>query len=287
MQDNNSHNDIDRKLKEEEILRLTSLENKRFIRKSEREPRIGILTDDEILDYARNSIAASEIRLKRGFGTLSDKIKIYKRILIVMWIFIPFFVLLELAMLVSSNFLYSTIFAFLLGFVLWCTIYLLFLKDYSEEIYIPKEEEKKKVKPKAPKKTKPNLTSSHKSYEKKVYDLEELYKLKEGMAIDLIEKRFDSTSLTYDRFISVLNLCKTAFYNEVNITLAMTELSDKNNEQVTEELEEGMTTLKMIIGKLDELTNELVVDLGSENDSEVEYLLDEMENLIESVKDYK
>lgn len=286
MQDNNSHNDIDRKLKEEEILRLTSLENKRFIRKSEREPRIGILTDDEILDYARNSIAASEIRLKRGIGNLSDKIKIYKKLLTLMWIFTPFIMFFYLLALINGRSLFSILFLFLLGSIVWCTSYLLFLKDHTEKNKPPKEQ-KKKIKPKTSKKTKPNLTSSHKSYEKKVYDLEELYKLKEGMAIDLIEKRFDSTSLTYDRFISVLNLCKTAFYNEVNITLAMTELSDKNNEQVTEELEEGITTLKMIIGKLDELTNELVVDLGSENDSEVEYLLDEMENLIESVKDYK
>lgn len=66
-------NSFDETLKEKEIKRLTdSL--------GEEEPVKGILTDDEILKYAGRSKYASEIRLKRGIGDLSDKRKVHDEI---------------------------------------------------------------------------------------------------------------------------------------------------------------------------------------------------------------
>lgn len=53
-------------LREKEIQRLIDEEGKA-------NPIKGILTDDEILKYAGDSCTASEIRLKRGIGTQSDK----------------------------------------------------------------------------------------------------------------------------------------------------------------------------------------------------------------------
>ena len=46
--------------------------------------------------------------------------------------------------------------------------------------------------------------------------------------------------------------------------------------------------MKKIIDQIEDLTNELVINISSSGEStdEVKNLLDDMENLIESVKDY-
>ncbi|MDR3223136.1 MAG: hypothetical protein LBT66_05330 [Methanobrevibacter sp.] len=60
---------LDEKLKEEEILRLTTPPKSSFFGSSKLpEPQLGILTDDEILKYAPNSDAAWGIRFKRKGG---------------------------------------------------------------------------------------------------------------------------------------------------------------------------------------------------------------------------
>ena len=185
MEKEKSYNDIDRKIKEEEIKRLTDLDND-----SPLEPRKGILTDDEILKYAGDSKAASEIRLKRGVGTLSDKKSIYE----------------------------------------------------------------------------------------------------EPLDTDLIEKKFFSNSITYDKFLSVITTSRTAFYNELSEMFSIIETTTENNEKINTELLTKNANLKRIIEKLDELTNELVINLNTSNDEddeEIKILLEDMESLINSVKDYK
>ena len=42
------------------------------------EPRSGILTDDEILQYAPDSKAASKIRLDRGIGNIQDALLVHE-----------------------------------------------------------------------------------------------------------------------------------------------------------------------------------------------------------------
>ena len=46
--------------------------------------------------------------------------------------------------------------------------------------------------------------------------------------------------------------------------------------------------MKQIIDQIEDLTNELVININSDDESETEVknLLDDMENLIDSVKDY-
>lgn len=290
MDENNSFENIDRKIKEKEINRLTGVNSTfgsfgqlfRFIFKPFLEPKKGILTDDEILKYAGDSRAASRIRLKRGIGSYSDKRNINFFSLVLMWI-VGLVILLFIGSyaLVFTNIIATAIFIAFLAILILYTVYVLHLKNYTDKNYI--------------KESRNNIINYYNSndipsisiYDKKAYDLEHLYKLKEEMAIDLIEKRFLSNSLTYDKFITVIESSRTAFYQEFNAILTITKVTDENNDKINVKLANGIATLKKIIEKLDELTNELVINLNSSQDEEITNLLEDMENLIDSVKDYK
>ena len=56
-----------------------------------------------------------------------------------------------------------------------------------------------------------------------------------------------------------------------------------------EELEHKIETLKSLIDQIEDLTNELVINISSDSKSndDVKDLIDDMENLIESVKEYE
>jgi len=65
-------------------------------------------------------------------------------------------------------------------------------------------------------------------------------------------------------------------------------LAAEDSPRVHDELENKIEAMKKIINQIEDLTNELVINISSSGDStdEVKNLLDDMENLIESVKDY-
>ena len=65
--------------------------------------------------------------------------------------------------------------------------------------------------------------------------------------------------------------------------------STDNSPKVEYEIKNRIDVLKLIIEKVDELTNELVLNMSSlDSDSdEIRYLVEDMEKLIKSVKDYK
>ena len=68
---------IDEELKEREIRRLVEENNKIFTFPLNREPKLGLLTDEEILKYAPNSKAAEAIRTKNA-KSIIEKIKVNK-----------------------------------------------------------------------------------------------------------------------------------------------------------------------------------------------------------------
>lgn len=283
--------EIDENLKKEEIQRLT-----KFDKNSEvPEPRKGILTDDEILKYAGDSKAASEIRLKRGIGSLKDKKLVNEGFLDDLYlilfgaiIVLPGFFLIGNN---TNNLLIATILSIIvIGTLVFCICYVLFLKDYTDLSYMNESNHSKSnfSEKEAFEIGRYTSNSSFEHYGETIEDLEELYKVKEKLAIDLIEKRFSSESMTYDRFISVIHSSRDAFYNNLNSIFSIIEINPEDNLMVRKELETKISILKAIIGKVDELTNELVINLSqSEVDDDVKNLLDDMELLIDSVKDYK
>ncbi|MGN1362114.1 MAG: hypothetical protein ACI4VU_00125 [Methanobrevibacter sp.] len=68
--------DIDHDIREAEIIRLYNAKTP-----SEREPRMNILSDDEILKYAPNSKAARKIKTKRA-GSFKEVVQINKSYLL-------------------------------------------------------------------------------------------------------------------------------------------------------------------------------------------------------------
>lgn len=243
MEKEKSYNDIDRKIKEEEIKRLTDLDND-----SPLEPRKGILTDDEILKYAGDSKAAPEIRLKRGVGTLSDKKSIYEEPLDTIGLIVLVYTVSILPAIFVINILYGFIALIPLIIIVIFIYYLLFLKDYTDENYVKTEHTN--FNDNVENFYKDTTIPSIKSYEKKAYDLENLYKIKEKIAIDLIEKKFFSNSITYDKFLSVITTSRTAFYNELSEMFSIIETTTENNEKINTELLTKNANLKRIIEKI-------------------------------------
>ena len=150
-----------------------------------------------------------------------------------------------------------------------------------------------------------------KAYEKQVQELENIYQLKEKIAIEQIKKHFSPKEITYDRFIEALSSCKQTFYKQVesahnilNIATDTLEKLDLENidlttwntiaantghtKKVDEELKKRLNTIKSIMEQINELTHEFAINSGKESYSgEIEDLLNEMEKLIDSVKEYK
>ena len=66
---------LDQEIKEQEIRRLIKVNQKRFSTAKSREPKTGLLTDEEILKYAPESKAAERIKLKNA-DSLLEKIMV-------------------------------------------------------------------------------------------------------------------------------------------------------------------------------------------------------------------
>jgi hypothetical protein len=68
----------------------------------------------------------------------------------------------------------------------------------------------------------------------------------------------------------------------------MIELDDGENAIVEKEIENKIVTLNAFIDKMEDLINELVIQLSSnkEDDDDINALFKDMDDLIDSVKDY-
>ena len=306
---------FDEKLREREIKRLTSSfiyagENVYDIegnllhyketstgRKYFLEPKEGLLTDEDILKYAWDSEAASKVRLKMGMNRFEDKTNLYGENLFMYWlVFLCPWGILLVGFGFAFHYILLIIFAIITICLAYYTVYVLFLKDYTSEEYKNKLPTKKEeVKPKTiDKKEEIGLTPitnspTLKRYETQVNDLKDLYEVKERIAVEMIEKRFSPKELTYDKFIATLKSCSNLFYDEVDSTLNIINFATDNTPKVEYEIKNRIDILKLLIEKVDELTNELVINMSSleNNSEEIRYLVEDMEKLIKSVKEYK
>jgi len=250
-------------LKENEIKRLTeSL--------GQEEPVKGILTDDEILKYAGDSRAASEIRLKRGNNNFQDKMKIHEDTLGLMWVFglLPVGMTIAVAGFISNIFIAKVLFVLLILFLVGYTLYYLYFKDYTDPKY-------------------KNINSTQESNfsevieETKTSDNDELlllFESKEKIAREMIERKFPAPQITNSKFNGVLDNCKEVVESQVEILNTLTP-TDKTKY----EIDSRKKLIKQLISKVDDLTNELILS----EETNIEDVINDMDNLITSVKDYK
>ncbi len=123
-------------------------------------------------------------------------------------------------------------------------------------------------------------------YKIKIENLKEEYDLKVSKAIELIKKEFDPLEISYNDFISTLNNSNNIFYNNVEVALDIIELSSNPSVKIKNELDNKINTLNEIINKLEDFIDELIIHIAEGSEKEVKNLTKELDDLIDSVKDY-
>ena len=223
------------------------------------EPKKGILTDEEILQYAPNSNEASRVRLKIGTGDLQDKINLYGNY-IFMICFLTIF-LLEPFLLIWNSYVALLILIIIISGVLYFLFIHNFQKEGSDKFINQLSNESYNEEPK---------TSTND-------DLFLLFESKEKIAREMIEKRFPAPQITNTKFNSVLDNCNEVVKSQIDILNTITP-----TEKTKYEIASRKKLIKQLISKIDDLTNELI--LSEENN--IEDVVEEMDNLINSVKEY-
>ena len=135
-----------------------------------------------------------------------------------------------------------------------------------------------------------NTTSQNYSYYKKqVEDLKKTYETKEEKVLELLERKFPNGQMSYGRFRGEVDICRVNFFKEADAAENMINLSDEYSEKIADALKEKINTLQSIVGKMNDLQSELIISIsnGDEgSDEEIDNLIKEMNELIDSVKDY-
>ena len=251
------------------------------------EPRKDILTDDEILQFAPESKAASKIKLKRGRGSNFDVLLINESLPWFLGIYYVTIICLTIPFSFTYNFigLLVLLILFIIPFGYLFRVFNLkrYIKPYdSDNSFKTANTETRYYQ------SNENTLESLKKYEKEVKDLKVLFDVKEEIVRDLIKKRFEPPQITYDKFILAIDDCHKLFYSQIDATLDIIHMASEHTSRIDEEINNKINILKSIIDQLEDLTNELVINMNSddESDMEVKNLLDDMENLIGSVKEY-
>ena len=152
----------------------------------------------------------------------------------------------------------------------------------------PKKIFKKEEKPKPVVEEPPKVETIPKfdRYRDQINELKVEYKAKDEVARNLIEKRFEPPQLTYTRFITIVDKAKEVFDHESESALNILDLASEDSPRIDSEISSKIDILNSIIDKIEDLTNELVLSMDSSNKDDVNNLIDDMENLVSSVKDY-
>ena len=250
------------------------------------EPKAGLLSDDEVLQYAPDSSCASRIKLRRGLGDISDILSINNSLIGILCVY------------------YIALICVFIPFYYWgnkIVMFVILILSVLPLAYLYKSVNSKgptRIQDKKPQKaaSQSNPTTipknmgleSLKRYEKELNNLKVLYDVKEEVVKDLIEKSFTPPQITYDRFINVVDSSHKLFYNQYDSALNIINLAAEDTPRIEGELESKIGNMKAIIDQIEDLINELVINLSSDDQTseEVKNLLEEMENLVGSVKEY-
>ena len=125
-------------------------------------------------------------------------------------------------------------------------------------------------------------------YDGIIDNLKKDYNLKQKRAVELVEKLFDPSDMTYNKFSSSIKKSNQLFANQLEVTKKMVELDTDNNELVEKEIEAKIKTLQAFIDKMEDLINELVIHISTnkKDNDDINNLFNDMDDLIRSVKDY-
>jgi hypothetical protein len=125
-------------------------------------------------------------------------------------------------------------------------------------------------------------------YDSKITDLEQEYNLKQAKASELVAKLFDPNHMAYERFTTSITKSNNLFSIQVDVARKMAELDISESPFVIRELDTKIETLQAFIDKMEDLTNELIIHMSSnkKDNDDIHNLFNDMDDLIDSVKDY-
>ena len=134
-----------------------------------------------------------------------------------------------------------------------------------------------------------NTSQNYSYYKKQVEDLKKTYETKEEKVLELLEKKFPNGQVSDGRFRGEVDVCRVNFFKEAEAAENMINLSDGYSEKIADALKEKISTLQSIVAKMNDLQSELIISISNGDDGsneEIDNLIKEMNNLIDSVKDY-
>ena len=126
-----------------------------------------------------------------------------------------------------------------------------------------------KVSPKPVENAVVDIIPEFKSYKYEIDNLKQAFDKKEDNITGLINKRFESGELSHNRFMSVIDSCHKLFYHQSDSATSIIEMAPEYSE------------------RLDETVKGKISIMESINDEDLQELFSNMDNLINSVKDYK
>ena len=125
-------------------------------------------------------------------------------------------------------------------------------------------------------------------YELKIDEIKQEYDSKQAKAFELVEKSFDPSHLSYSKFSEAIKKSNRLFESQLEVTREMLKVDDDDSIIVKRELENKIRILETFIDKIEDLINELVIHLSSNkrDNEDIDNLFHDMDDLIDSVKDY-
>ncbi|WP_458453602.1 zinc ribbon domain-containing protein [Methanobrevibacter sp.] len=134
----------------------------------------------------------------------------------------------------------------------------------------------------------PETVNIPSKYEPEVLRIEKEYNSKQAKAKELVDKLFDPSHISYQKFTAAIKKSNGLFDNQLSVARKMLELDNGNNPVIEKELKNKIQTLETFVDKMEDLINELVIQLSSneDDDEDINNLFSEMDDLIDSVKDY-
>ena len=111
------------------------------------------------------------------------------------------------------------------------------------------------------------------------------YDLKIEKTKKIINEEFTHSKLTQTYFNSHINNLNKLFDEEVEIIEKIIRLNEKS-EILEKEVKNKIKLLKVMLDKINRLINELIININNTNEQELSDILEEMNRLIKTVKDY-
>lgn len=134
-----------------------------------------------------------------------------------------------------------------------------------------------------------DIIPEFKPYKAQIDNQKQAFDKKEENITDLINKRFETGELAHNRFMSVIDNCHKLFYHQFNSATSIIEMAPECSERLDETVKDKISIMESINDEMNNLIEELIIhDSDNEKSEEdLKELFANMDNLINSVKDYK